>query len=68
MPTYRSQINHILMKEKKTDFDGYMHELHEIGQAAYKRSTIPSGNMEAAADELHKIKKVSYFESDSNHR
>ena len=58
LPTFRSQINHILMKEKNTDFKGYMHELHTVGQAASKRSTIPDGSMNEAAKELHKIKKV----------
>ena len=58
LPTYRSQINHILMKEKNTDFAGYMHELHTVGQAASKRSTIPNGNANEAAEELHKIKRV----------
>ena len=58
IPTFRNQLNHILMKEKNTDFHGYMHELHTVGQAASKRSTIPNGNMQEAANELHKIKRV----------
>ena len=58
LPTFRSQINHILMKEKNTDFKGYMHELHTVGQQASKRSDIPNVDMENAAKELHNIKRV----------
>ncbi|XP_065056002.1 uncharacterized protein LOC135684357 [Rhopilema esculentum] len=57
MPRFRSQIEHILKKEKNQNFDGYMNELHEVGQAAYKRSNIPSESSVAAAKELHRIKK-----------
>ena len=67
IPTFRSQINHILMKEKNTDFRGYMHELHTVGQAASKRSTIPNGDMEEAANELHKIKTVCSFAVSTKH-
>ncbi len=59
IPTFRSQINHILKKEKKTNFVGYMNELHEVGEAAYKRSSIPNANMISAAQELQGIKRVS---------
>ena len=58
LPRFRSQINHILMTEKKTDFVGYMNELHKVGEAAYKRSSIPNENMIEAAQELKRIKKV----------
>ena len=58
LPQFRSQINHILMTEKKTDFVGYMNELHKVGEAAYKRSSIPNENMIEAAQELKGIKRV----------
>ena len=58
LPRFRSQINHILMTEKKTDFVGYMNELHKVGEAAYKRSSIPNENMIEAAQELKGIKRV----------
>ena len=60
LPAFRSQINHILMTEKKTDFVGYMNELHKVGEAAYKRSSIPNENMGEAAQELKGIKRVRW--------
>ena len=60
LPAFRSQINHILMTEKKTDFVGYMNELHKVGEAAYKRSSIPNENMIEAAQELKGIKRVRW--------
>ncbi|XP_065070683.1 uncharacterized protein LOC135695499 [Rhopilema esculentum] len=57
LPRFRSQIEHILKKEKDQNFLGYMNELHEVGQAAFKRSNIPSESTVTAAKELRRIKK-----------
>ena len=58
LPVFRSQINHILQKEKNTDFNGYVNELHAVGEAAYKRSNIPKEYLTEAVNELKGIKKV----------
>ena len=65
LPRFRSQIEHILKKEKNTNFKGYMEELHNVGEAAYKRSNIPNKNMIEAVQELKGIKKVWILLSDS---
>eukprot|EP00794_Sanderia_malayensis_P016803 gene16803-18499_t len=57
MPVFRSQIEHILMTEKKTTFPAYMNELHKIGEKAYKRSSIPNEAIIAATQELSGIKR-----------
>ncbi len=60
LPVFRSQIDHILKKEKKTNFVGYMNKLHKIGEKAYKRSNIPNEHIAVATKELEGIKRVSY--------